>query len=85
MLDGATGKLEMHLPSRPAGWDVGGAVITTSGVSDLVLHWVAEDGPAGRKRNQLLGFSSHGELPALTVYSTPDPSTLPPSSHLVFC
>ena len=76
VLDGATGQVLMHLPSRPKGWDVGGQVLATKrqpGSSDIVLHWVTdlERNEPRLMTSRLLGFSSHGELPSLAIYSTP--------------
>lgn len=62
----------MSLPSRPKHWDVGGEVLNIEGKgSDVVLNWIADE-EEGREINRLMGFSSHGELPALVVYSTPE-------------
>ena len=61
----------MNMPSRPKHWDVGGEVLNIQGRgSDVVFNWIADE-EEDRQINRLMGFSSHGELPALVVYSTP--------------
>lgn len=60
----------MNLPSRRGGWDVSGQALSMQGLgADVVIHWVPENDSI-RHANQLLGFSSHGELPSLVIHST---------------
>jgi len=71
VIDGSNGRVLMNMPSRPKHWDVGGEVLNIQGRgSDVVFNWIADE-EEDRQINRLMGFSSHGELPALVVYSTP--------------